>query len=265
MLKRVLLVLLSMSSPAAAWGPSGHRVTGAIAETFLQPETRRAVACILGQETLAEASTWPDFMRADPSEFWQKSAGPWHYVTVPDGRTYKEVGVPPQGDAVSALQRFRTIVQSLNAPLAERQLALRFIVHIVGDLHQPLHVGRGSDRGGNDVKVRWFGRETNLHAVWDSDIVDEQRLSFTEMSQWLGSKITPEQARAWNSADPQIWIGESQALRTNLYPPSPDLGFDYGFRYKALMDQRLSQAGVRIAAYLDDALADLKPQRSCRD
>ncbi|WP_207791574.1 S1/P1 nuclease [Sandaracinobacteroides saxicola] len=258
------MVALLTGSPAAAWSGMGHRVSGMIAERYLDSRARAGVKAILGVESAAEASTWADFMRSDPSEFWQKTASPWHYVTVPDGKTYAEVGAPPEGDSVTALQRFSATVRDRNAPLADRQLALRFIIHIVGDLHQPLHVGNGRDRGGNDVRVEFFRKPTNLHAVWDDDLVENEGLSFSEKAKWLSEKITPAQAKAWQTADPLVWIAESQALRDATYPPPmpnaapgtvPNLRFDYVFQHQGTVNLRLSQAGVRIAAYLNQLFA----------
>jgi hypothetical protein len=144
------LVVLSclMAGPAFAWGQNGHRVTGALAEPLLSRKAKAQITAILGNESLAEASTWADEMRSSPEEFWQKTASPWHYVTVPEGKTYVEVGAPPEGDAYTALKQFAVTLKDPKATLAEKQLALRFSIHIIGDLHQPLHVGTRGDRGG---------------------------------------------------------------------------------------------------------------------
>jgi hypothetical protein len=246
-----MLVFLS-GSPAWAWGQNGHRVTGAIGEPLLSKKAAKAVKAVLGTESLAEASTWPDDMRSSPEVFWQKTANPWHYVTVPVGKAYAEVGAPPEGDAVSALKGFAVTLRDPNARLADKQLALRFTIHIIGDLHQPLHVGNGTDRGGNDVKVQ-FGREdTNLHAVWDGTLIDRQQLSYTEMTAWLSRRITPQNLKDWANPDPLVWVAESAALRDTIYPAEARLGYTYAFQQNEALDTRLMQAGVRVAAYLND-------------
>jgi hypothetical protein len=228
-------------------------VIGAIAEPFLTDRARAVVRRILGPETLAEASNWPDFMRSDPSEFWQKTASPWHYVTVPPGKTYAEVGAPPAGDAVIALKRFSATIRDPNAPIADKRLALRFIVHIVGDLHQPLHVGNGADRGGNEVKVTFFGKPTNLHAVWDSALTDDEQLSYSEMAGWLRARTTPALARRWSTPNPKVWIGESATLRDAIYPAAGETALSYSYvcQHQRQMEDRLTQGGVRLAAYLN--------------
>lgn len=239
---------------AFAWGPTGHRVTDAIAERYLTPQTKAALGDILGPESLAEASTWPDFMRASQEEFWKK-AGPFHFVTVPPGQSYADVQPPAGGDSVTTLKRFRDDLKNPASTLAQRQLALRFIVHIVGDLHQPLHAGKPGDKGGNEFQVIYFGEPTNLHALWDSGLIDRQDLSYTEMTDWLARKITPEQLKGWMNLDPLVWIAESVELRDRIYPAAGEvLGFEYEFKHLADLNLRLAQGGVRIAAYLNDVL-----------
>lgn len=247
-LAATILAIAATPAPALAWGKEGHRVVAAIADNYLGPRARGGVRKILGTETLAEASNWPDFMRADPDEFWQKTASPWHYVTV-EGAAYSTA--PAAGDAVTALQRFVKIVRDEKAPLKERQLALRFIIHIVGDLHQPFHAGNGKDRGGNDVKVTWFGKPTNLHSVWDGEMVDEEGLSFSELAKQLNDRVTPEQQVAWTTADPKAWIARDVSVRDGLYPASPSIGYDYVFAHQALVDEQLERGGLDLAAYLN--------------
>lgn len=126
----------------------------------------------------------------------------------------------------------------------------------------PLHAGNGTDKGGNDVKVRFFKDDTNLHAVWDSGLIDQDQLSYSELSRWMFARITPDQCRDWRVTDPKVWIGESAAIRDRLYPPPPAvpgkpirLGNDYVFAWEATRDARLEQGGVRLAAYLDALFA----------
>ena len=247
-LAATILAIAATPSPAWAWGKEGHRVVAAIADNYLGPKARGGVRQILGAESLAEASNWPDFMRADPDEFWQKTASPWHYVTV-EGSAYSTA--PAGGDAITALERFVKTVRDEKAPLKDRQLALRFIIHIVGDLHQPFHAGNGKDRGGNDVKVTWFGKPTNLHSVWDGEMVDEEGLSFSELAKQLNDRVTPEQQVAWTTADPRAWIARDVSLRDGLYPASPSIGYDYVFAHQALVDEQLERGALDLAAYLN--------------
>jgi hypothetical protein len=247
-----LALLLTLSATNAfAWGANGHRVTGAIAEPLLSPKAKAAVTAILGNESLAEASTWPDEMRPSPDPFWQTKAGPWHYVTVPAGKLYKDVTAPPEGDAYTALTQFAATLKSRTATKEEKQLALRFSVHIIGDLHQPLHVGNGTDRGGNDRRVTFGRDETNLHAVWDGNLIEREQLSYTEMTAFLSRRLTPQWIRANAQADPHVWINESATIRDLIYPTEDRIGNRYAFDHQETVDTRLMQAGVRMAAYLN--------------
>ncbi len=272
LLAAAVLAALLPSSPALAWGKTGHRVVAAIADAELSGLARAHIQEILGPgESLDEAATWPDEMRADPSMFWQKTATPWHYVTL-NGTAYDHA--PPEGDALEALTRFTRILQDKRATLADKQLALRFVVHLVGDLHQPLHVGKCCDKGANEVKVTFFGKPTNLHAVWDSELVDDEQLSFTELAAKLERHISNREIIDWCDVDPRDWIRESAEIRDSLYPagpskadaPSvtderkgsglPDLSYSYVHKFTPVMERRLSQAGVRLAAYLNAIFAE---------
>ncbi|MEG8040601.1 S1/P1 nuclease [Sphingomonas sp. LR60] len=240
-------------APAFAWGKTGHRVVGQIADAHLSSKARSAVKRILCTETMAEASNWPDFMKSDPSPFWQKTASPWHYVTLPGGKTYDQVGAPPEGDAITALDRFSATLRDRKASPDDKRVALRFIIHIVGDLAQPLHNGNGTDRGGNDLKVTWFGKPTNLHSVWDTLLVDDEQLSYSEMAAWLNARITPADVKAWSSADPRVWMADSVIVRDQVYPPSGDtaLGYRYVYENTPRVELQLEKGGVRLAAYLN--------------
>jgi hypothetical protein len=261
-----------MPSPALAWGKTGHRVVAAIADTQLSGLARAHIKEILGgAESLDEAANWPDEMRSAPGAFWQKTATPWHYVTL-NGIIYDHA--PPEGDALEALSHFRSVLQDPNASLADKQLALRFVVHLVGDLHQPLHVGKCCDKGGNDVKVSWFGKPTNLHAVWDSQLIDDEQLSFTELAAKLERHTSETDIVSWWDINPRDWISESAEIREQIYAniPSPakpkdkkskgealpDLSYTYVYKFTPVVERRLQQAGVRLAAYLNDIYS--KPQ-----
>lgn len=252
--KSLVCALVLHTSNVLAWGQIGHRVTGAIAENYLSAPARAQINALYPDASLAEISTLADEMRSDPSEFWQKTAGPWHYVTLREGSDYHVENAPQEGDAYTALTSFTATLKNKDATLEDKRLALHFIVHIIGDLHQPLHAGNGTDKGGNDVKVSFFWEDSNLHRVWDSGMIDRQQLSYTEWSKWLGQKITPEMAASWRTADPKVWIKESVLLRDTVYPPIDNLKLSWSYQYEHLPEvkNRLQMAGVRVAAYLNE-------------
>lgn len=246
-----LLAISTSMNYANAWGQTGHRVTGEIAEKYLTPEAKAAIDLILEKQGLAEISTYADEMRSNPDHFWQKIAGPFHYVTVPEGKTYADVGAPDQGDSVTAIKQFSKVLRNSKASRSDKQLALKMLVHIIGDLHQPLHAGNGTDRGGNDRKLRFFWEDSNLHRVWDSGLIDRRQLSYSEWTGFLAPKITPEQVKAWHTTDPLVYIAESTKIRDTIYPDEEELSWQYLYDHEPTVKLRLSQAGIRIAAHLN--------------
>lgn len=259
---RAIIAALSLAAstalPAMAWDKTGHRVIGELAQRHLTPEAQAAVEAILGPETLAEGANWPDFMRSNPDPFWQSEASPWHYVTVPHGETYETAEKPEEGDAITALSKFRAVLVDPAASREDKQRALRFVVHLVGDLQQPLHAGNGTDRGGNDVSVSFFDKLTNLHAVWDMDIIDREKLSYTEWTNWLDAHITPEDIEEWSATSPADWADESAAIRDGIYPDEDagDLSYGYVYDHLGTINDRLARGGIRLAGYLNDAFAE---------
>ena len=264
-----LAALLAMSAlaaaPAAAWGPVGHRIAAQIAQDNVSGQTRARIAQILGHEELPEAATWPDEQRSNPDAFWQTTSYPWHFVTIPVGQAPEHLEHPSEGDAETALESFTAVLRDPAASPEDKARALRFVVHIVGDLHQPLHVGKPGDRGGNDVKVKWFDDPVvqNLHWVWDEGMIRRQELSFSEYAARLEARMTAEQVVAWWNVEPDTWMAESAALRDRIYPaPSerdgagtPEAPFVmrywYPYEWTPEMELRLQQSGIRTAAYLD--------------
>lgn len=247
-----IIVASTYSHSVLAWGQTGHRVSGQIAELYLNRDARMAVQSILDNEGLAEISTYADENKSNPAPFWQDVAGPYHYVTVPAGKTYDEVGAPTEGDSLTAIKMYTKTLKDQQSTRADKQLALKMLVHIIGDLHQPLHAGNGTDRGANDVKVEFFWEESNLHRVWDSGLIDRTQLSFTELYTFLAPKISAEKAAAWHTIDPLVYIQESVAIRDTIYPEGDRLSWQYLYDHTPTMKLRLQQAGVRIAAHLNE-------------
>ncbi len=253
-MKRIIFAILAstISFQALSWGQTGHRVTGAIAEQYLTPKAQAAIDNLLVNEDLAEISTYPDEMRANRSEFWQKTANPWHYVNIHQGKKYGDVKAPPEGDAFTALEMFSKQLTSKQTSLEDKQLALKFIVHIIGDLHQPFHSGTDVDQGGNKIEVNFFWEDSNIHRVWDSGLIDRQQLSYTEWTNKLNRKISVQQTKDWMEPSPKVWIAESAKLRAVLYPEKDKLSWGYQYNNLPIVKQRLQMAGVRIAAYLNE-------------
>jgi hypothetical protein len=276
------LLLANLTPTAQAWGPTGHRVVAEIAQRHLTPAARIKVSELLGGRTLADVANWPDELRSDPRFDKYK---PLHYATVPDGvASYRDAQKDPCGDvvvAIDALTAFlrtgqRTDLFSVKA-LTDKSdgtgrgacnpqetdaitpdTALRFLVHFVGDIHQPLHVG-GTDLGGNKVEVDWMGRwKTNLHSTWDDEMVDFERYDYTEYARFLDRASQADVAR-WQNGDTISWADEAVAMRPQLYlfpddsgtPSVHKISYKYTGAQRDRMRQQLLKGGIRLAGVLN--------------
>ncbi|MCY3712131.1 MAG: S1/P1 nuclease [Gemmatimonadetes bacterium] len=252
------ILLLCGSLPTAAWGPNGHRIVGQIAENHLTDAARKGISELVGRASLAQIGTWADEIKSDPA--WDH-ASPWHYVNAAPGQSIESAKRSPDGDVVEAIQRFERVLRNRGSSRKERVEALKFLAHFVADVHQPLHVGYASDRGGNDIRVRWFGETTNLHRVWDEHLVEHQRLSFTEWVRFFGH-AEPGEIEAWRRSDVYDWARESRSMLPAVYDfgdsrseRTPYLGFDYIFKHADGVRLRLLQAGIRLSGVLNDIFA----------
>lgn len=242
-----LAILLPFS--LFAWGPTGHRTVGDVATHHLDRRARKAVERILGAESLAIAATWMDEVRSDSA---YDSTHDWHWVTIPDGSTYATSDKNPKGDVVEAIGRMSALLRNDTVPLERKRIWLRFLVHLVGDLHQPLHVGRGDDKGGNDFQVQWFKKGSNLHRVWDSEMIDQAGLSFSELAESIDHP-TKAEVLQWQRGTVADWAQEALAFRAQVYAvhKGDDLGYAYQYRNWPLVQQQLEKAGVRLAGILN--------------
>ncbi len=215
-MKRIFILTYFLASTAYAWGPAGHSIVCQIATEHLTPKAKEAVGRILAKQTLADACNWPDRIRKDKSyEF----ALTWHYVTIPTGETYQSAHKHEKGDVIEASERMAKILTMANRTAKEKREALAFLGHFVGDLHQPLHVGRDNDRGGN-LCVLAGGKEAgNLHYVWDSKILESMGIQYYELARRL-SLVSAPQVQQLQRGSMEAWAMESQAIREErVYPP----------------------------------------------
>jgi len=242
--------LLLLPCSVWSWGPIGHRVVGQIAENHLSKKVRKQVARILGPEDLAMVSTWMDFVRSDPAYNFMS---PWHYVSIPDGQTYQDITPPQQGDVIATIERLIQELKTKQFTHGDEAFALKCLVHLVGDIHQPLHVGRAEDRGGNDIRLRWFREETNLHRLWDTHLIDHQQLSYTEFTKWI-DHASKDQVSQWQSQGVRVWAQESMDYRSKVYelPEDGYISYRYNFEHIGFVKLRLLQAGIRLAGILND-------------
>jgi hypothetical protein len=249
----LIIPILTIASPAnenQKWGQIGHYVTGEIAERHLTEEARENVNRILGDRTLARSAVWMDDIRSDSRYDYTAT---WHWSTIPEGMSYEEAEQEEDGDLIWALETLIEELKSGRLNETEEREKLMMIIHMVGDLHQPLHIGTGEDRGGNDVRLQWMGENSNLHRVWDSDIIDSFQMSYTELARELDT-ATPGQIQEWQSTTVRDWAYESMTYRDRLYDLPDDMRLSYEYRYdnSDIIYRRLLQAGVRIAGLLNE-------------
>src|SRR5262245_9995730 len=171
-----LLAILAVPRIANAWGPIGHRTVAQVAENHLTPKAKREIAKLLGPATLADVAYWADEIRYLPE---RKKGDPWHYISIDDTETLASTVRNPNGDVVEAIERMEATLRDPKATPNDRAEALKFLVHFVGDVHQPLHVGRRADAGGNKIEITLNGEKNNLHWAWDAIMINDMGLSYT--------------------------------------------------------------------------------------
>lgn len=245
---------------ARAWGRLAHRASARIAEARLTPTTRAAVRDLLEPgESLADASLWADEVRRNRPE-----TGPWHYVNVPLAEDrYDDRFCPKQGCVVDKVRAFRKVLADTSAPKEVRREALRFLIHFVQDMHQPLHVGDQADRGGNDTQVQYFGKGSNLHRVWDSGLIESAYPDDIKLTKDLEVLVGAPSASGWGGGSEQDWANESLELARRAYRMGPKglplkrgarLDEPYLRAYLPSAKERVAKSGVRLAVVLNAIL-----------
>lgn len=232
------------------WGQVGHYVTGQIAENHITEKTAAEIERVMGKETIANATVWMDDVRSDEDYDYVNT---WHWVTIPVGMTYEETEKNPDGDIIWALEKLIGELKEGGLTAKQEHDHLKMVMHMVGDIHQPLHVGTGADMGGNQARVQWMGDNSNLHRVWDSDMIMSRQMSYTELSMNIDT-IDAETIAEWQDASVRDWAHESMTYRDDVYdvPDNNRIGYEYRYKNLDIVKKRLVQAGVRLAGVLND-------------
>jgi hypothetical protein len=251
-------LLLLAPVPAFAWGAEGHEVIAAIALRELSPAARARAAALLGGDAmLIHDANWADEIREQRPE-----TGRWHYVDIPLGAP----GYDPRRDCaagdcvVAQIENDRRMLGAPHAAQQARIEALRFLVHFVGDIHQPLHAVDNDDKGGNAVRVYMPGERTNLHRVWDAAVVEALGTNADALAGDIDGAITPAQRKSWQAGTPADWANESYGIaRDEIYPMARGrrtmrLPASYPRAESAVVRQQLTRAGVRLAWLINNTL-----------
>jgi hypothetical protein len=253
----ILVFVLSLTQTSFAWwGANGHRIVGEIADSYLSKKAKAAIREILGNESVAMTSNWADFIKSDSSYNYLST---WHYINFKQGKSQAEFNSFLQSDtATDAWTKMKFLIAELKnkqLPLETKQLYLRMLIHICGDIHQPLHVGQFEDLGGNRIRVQWFGENTNLHSLWDDKLVEHQKLSYTEFAKAI-NHTTKDQRNQWQQQPMQDWFYESYVLAGKLYAsitqPEQKLSWRYNFDHVDILNSQLLKGGVRLAGLLNE-------------
>jgi hypothetical protein len=249
----ILLITLTSTHANDFWGPTGHRVVGEIATDYLKPSTNRKIKKLLDGQSLAYVSTYADEIKADER---YKKFETWHYINIPMDADYDAEKRNKNGDLVSAIEYCISIITSENSSKEDQAFYLKLLVHFIGDLHQPMHVGLEEDRGGNDFKVYWFRKDSNLHRVWDSDMIDSNKMSYTELAQnrYYFSRKEIKTIKQGSVTD---WVNEVHKITAKVYEsakPGDYLGYRYSYDYFSIAQMQLHKAGIRLAKVLNDIL-----------
>ena len=241
---------------ASAWGVTGHRVVAEIAENHLTNRAKRKLKKLIGKQKLAYWANWPDNVRNSPE--W-KNTSTWHYVNIPPQET-KEQFIEQlknnKPNIYTAIQNVKGVIVDKNTPDADREIYLRFLVHFLGDMMQPMHTGREEDLGGNLIKIQFFKKDTNLHSLWDSGLIDNTKYSYTEYAKVLDVK-SKEEIKQIQSGSLEDWLYESHQAANQLYAsvkPGENYSYDYQEQYKDLLERQLLHAGLRLAKILNEVL-----------
>ena len=265
----LLLLFAVVSTQLAAWGPKGHAIVADIAQSRLTPLARKNLQTLLGQESLASISTWADQVRKERDESYD-----WHFVDIPKDAAgfseqrdcfrpqdqHKNAQTDHQNCVVDRIEIFSRILADEKASSADRLEALKWVVHFVGDLHQPLHA-IDEARGGNDVKLPVFGSpkcgdyDCNLHWVWDTLLLEHTGLSEEDYVQRLNRLIDQQHLAQQAAGKPEDWANESHLEARQIVDPRPAMiDEQYYQSHINLVDKKLALAGLRLAAVLNDAL-----------
>jgi len=248
-------ILLCGSVPAFGWGVEGHNLVARLAAAHLTPAAAARVAEILGPgTTMASISSWADQIRRE-----RAPTGPWHYIDILIVNKHLDMTRDcPTGDCViTKIAEFRKVVVDPAATPVQRREALMFLVHFVGDMHQPLHCSDNHDKGGNDVKMEVFGRASNLHSAWDSGFLGRMGQEDALFARY-SADLTPKKAKNWGKGSVENWAEQSHKAGVKVVygklPKPPAVNAEYERRAASVIDTQIEKAGARLAAVLNATL-----------
>lgn len=253
-MKRLIAVCLGLllAGEAFAWGQKGHDVTAYVAEKHLTKRAAQRIATVLGGYSPVYFSNWLDSASHTPEYAYTKT---WHYLNVDEGETLESMPKNPDGDVLKAVTELVERLKSEALTPSEETLCLKMLIHLVGDMHCPMHAGHLSDLGGNRVPVIYFGEAMNLHSVWDTSLVESaHRWSYTEWQREI-DRLSKEDAAKVASGDPADWMQETLELCSEVYASTPEgtkISYDYVSKYAPVIERQFLRGGLRLARLLNE-------------
>ncbi|MGB3607667.1 MAG: S1/P1 nuclease [Psychroserpens sp.] len=244
---------LSHAKKPTVWGKTGHRVVGAIADDYLKNSTKRKLQNLLNHQSLAFVSTYADEIKADKRYDDFKT---WHYLNMPLNGTYETSNKNPKGDLVTGITYCKTIIQNPASSKDDKAFYLKLLIHLIGDLHQPFHIGLIEDRGGNDFKVKWQSRDSNMHKIWDTQMIESYGMSFSELADNV-DYLTKAEIETIKKGDLLDWIKDTHELTKMVYASAEkgdNLGGNYSYKYLHVARTQMQKAGIRLAKVLNAIL-----------
>jgi hypothetical protein len=260
MRRLVVLFWLAAAPQVYGWGGEGHILVARLAAARLSPRVTARIAEILGPNTtLAGIASWADQVRNA-----RKETGPWHYIDIPIDKPHLDMLRDcPKGECVIAkIEELRRTLADKSTPPEKRKEALMFVVHFVGDMHQPLHCSDNHDKGGNDAKLEFFGRPTNLHSLWDSGLLARMGTEDALFAE-LAKELTPKRAKNFAKGSVRDWAEQSHRQgQLVVYGSLPkveagaaiQLSESYEKTGDPVVKEQIERAGVRLAKVLNAAL-----------
>jgi hypothetical protein len=252
--KKILsaILFLVLTSQLSAWGYKAHYVIAEIAERNLTPNAKAKVDDMLKGRKMVYWADWMDKVRSDSTYDFVRT---WHFANVDSGYTYETMPKMETGDVVTATELALKMIQSKTENDSVKTMYLKFLIHLIADLHCPVHAGRSTDRGGNLHTLSWFGRPTELHTLWDEQILDAARIwSYSEWADNLIAGTTAADIAQMQRGAPKEWFNETVLITKHIYSVTPkdqNFSFRYVYQNSHIVEQQLTLGGYRLAYVLN--------------
>ena len=248
----LLLLCLVITKSSFGWGQKGHDVIAYVAECHLSPKAAKQIDKILDGHSMVYYSSWMDNASHTDEYSYTKT---WHYVNIDEGKTVKTMPKNPKGDALVAVESIIEKLKSGTLSPEEETVNLKLLVHLVGDMHCPMHTGRLSDRGGNNVKLKFFSSNSNLHSIWDSSLIEAaHKWGYTEWRNQIDI-YSKKENEAIQAGTPTQWVEEAHDISKDIYENTPAgarISYDYIAKYSPVIEKQLLHGGLRLARILNE-------------